>query len=370
MMLRFAAAGLVLLGLAAEPVLAQSGSTATGTSNALNPALSLNSLFMAGFTDPASDEDGIKIQEVELSASSVVDPYFKAWGSLVFEPGSGDAEAAVAVEEAWVSLLGLPQGFGAKAGRFKLPMGRHSQLHTHQFPFIQPPRAFVVTLGEEGPTDVGVMPTYSPDLPWYMNLTAYVTDGANELFDGESRALAAGGRVDNLWDLTEATTFEAAASVLNGPAPLNGGTSEQLKTGLAATSGDEAERRTFYGADVRIKWKDVRKTYGHALQWITEVLVDHVPEREDVRGAYTTFEYRVARQWWAGAGYSWDSLVPEGSAHRLSENEFKAQLAWVPSEFSEVRTNVSWLDPEGGDGEFKVQLQLNFTIGAHPAHSY
>ena len=39
-------------------------------------------------------------------------------------------------------------------------------LHPHQYPMILPPRAFVATLGEEGPSDVGVMPSYSPPVPW------------------------------------------------------------------------------------------------------------------------------------------------------------------------------------------------------------
>jgi len=370
-MSRFLAAGLpVAAGLAllsCPPAVAQSGSTATGTSNALNPAISLNSLILAGITDPAADEDGVKIQEVEMSVSSIVDPYFKAWASLVYEPATGDASADISVEEAWVNVLGLPAGLGGKVGRFKLPMGWFSQLHTHQSPFIRAPRAFEVILGEEGPSDVGVLPTYSPDLPWYMEIMAYVSDGANDLFDGESRAMAAGGRLHNLWDLSEATTFEASASVLNGPEPVgdNGlgqGAQDQISEG-------DAGRRTFYGGDVRIKWKDPRKTYGHALNWVAEAIVDHQPEQEDVRGVYTFLEYHFARQWWAGACYSWDSLVPAEGA-RASENQIKGQLAWVPSEFSEVRTNLSWLDPVAGDHELSVQLQLNFTIGAHPAHSY
>ena len=234
MMLRFVAACLLWAGglvpPAPRPAAAQSGSTATGTSNALNPAISLNSLFLAGLSDPKSNEDGFKIQEVELSVSSIVDPYFKAWASVVFAPESGDAVVEVAVEEAWVTLLGLPEGVGVKAGRFKLPMGRHSPLHTHQFPFILPPRAFAATVGEEGPTDVGIMPSYSPYLPWYMNIVGYVTDGANDLFDGDARAMAVGGRIENLWDLTDAATFEAAVSALNGPAPADAAIQETAQS--------------------------------------------------------------------------------------------------------------------------------------------
>ena len=351
-MLRFLFACLVLAG-AAVPAVAQTGTTATGTSNALNPAISLNGLFLGQITDPASDDDGFKVQEMELSLSSVVDPYFKAWASLVFEPASGDAEAELAIEEAWADILGLPAGLGARVGRFKVPLGWMSRLHPHQYPMILPPRAFVATIGEEGPSDVGIMPSYSPVLPWYMNVIAYVTDGATELFAGDSRALAYGGRLENLWDLGEATTFEVNGSVMNGPLD-------------AATD----ERRTLYGADARLQWTDPRKTHGHALRWVAEFLVDHQPGTEDVRGAYTVLEYRVARQWWLGAQYSWNSLVPEDTGERGNENEITGQIAWVPSEFSELRTNVAWTDPIDGDSEFAVRLQLNLTIGAHPAHSY
>jgi len=335
-------------GLAAAPV---GGSTATGTSNKMNPALSLNGLFLAGWSDPAGSADGIKAQEFELVASSIVDPYFKAFANVAFDPDPAGGEAGVAVEEGYVRVLGMPEGFGLRGGRFYLPMGRHNQLHSHQFPLINAPRAVQRTLGDESVGDVGVELEYAPLLPWYVNVRLTGTDGANGLFDGESRDMAAGARLENLWDVGESATFEVAGSVLNGPIP-------------------DGDRRTLYGADARLKWHDPRKTYGKVVTWTNELLVDHVPGRKDVSGAYSILQVRFARLWWAGAGYSWDSLVPDGLARRTSENEARLQLAWVPSEFSAVRGEIGWTDPAEGDRELTAQLQLNFTIGAHPAHKY
>ena len=61
---------------------AESSATATGASSAMNPAISLNGLFAAGWADyrqKGEQETSISLQEMELAAMSVVDPYFKAY---------------------------------------------------------------------------------------------------------------------------------------------------------------------------------------------------------------------------------------------------------------------------------------------------
>jgi len=339
-----------LIALPAARVEAQSGSTATGTSNKLNPAISLNSLFSARKSDAASDEDGFRAQEFEMGLVSIVDAHFRASANIAFAPSAGGAEAEVGLEEGYVTVLGLPTGLGLKAGRFFLPVGRHNQLHTHQFPFIDAPRAVAATLGGESAGDVGLLASYLPDLPWYLDLQAYVTDAAAEAFDSASRRVSAGGRLVSLFDLGETATFEAGGSFLRGP-------------GVAA--GDA----TFLGADLRLKWRDTRKTYGHAVTWVSEFLLAQ-SDQPDVSGAYSTLLFRVGRQWWTGVEYSWNSLLPETGRARSKEHEARVQLAWVPSEFSALRGEFGWTDPLGGPRELSATLQLNFTIGAHPAHQY
>ena len=330
----------------------QTGTTASGVSNALNPAISVNGLFLGQWSDPDSAEDGFKVQEVELAMTSVVDPYFKANIFVAFEPAPSEPGAEVVLEEAYATTTFLPAGWGCKAGRFLIPFGRHNQLHVHSFPFVHVPHAWTEILGPESQSDVGIEVSYAPLVPWYMNLRAYGGDGsAEDVFDGESQELAAGGRLENLWDLTEATTFEAGGSYVNGPGPDGG-------------------RRQLWGADLRLKSRDPRQTQGRAWEGVIEFVNDAPDSAPDQTGVYALVRARVARRLWLGAGYDWLSTVSDSTGTRGSEHEAKGQIAFVPSEFSAVRVDVGWRDRLDAGRELFAQAQLNITIGSHPAHAY
>lgn len=337
----------------AGAVCAQGGgsTTTTGTSNKFNPALSVNSLFLASWHDPASDLDGFKAQEIEVAMSAVVDPYFSADVFVAYEPDPEGPEAGLALEEVYARALALPAGWGLRAGRFFIPFGRHNQLHTHVFPFVEAPLAIRSILGEESAGDVAIEGSYLPDLDWFLNLIAYVGDGAVEgVFDGESRELAAGARAEGLWDLSEATTLESGLSFWDGPI--------------------EDGRRTFLGADVRVKYVDIRRSQGAIVDWITEFIIDSAAGREDQRGLYSLVRYRFLRRWWMEGGYSLYSFRTEGAPERFSDHEIRTQIAFAMSEFSALRLDLSWLNPAGSEREFAAQLQFNFNIGSHPAHTY
>ena len=334
-------------------VFAQGGgsSTTTGTSNSFNPAISVNSLFLASWRDPASDSDGLKAQEFELAMSAVVDPYFSADVFVAYEPDPEGPEAQLAIEEIYARALALPPGWGLRAGRFFSPFGRHNQLHTHVFPFVEPPLAIRSIIGEESAGDVAIEGSYLPDFDWFLNLSAYVGDGAVEgVFDGESRSLAGGARAEGLWDLSEATTLESGLSFWDGPV--------------------EDGRRTFLGMDVRVKYVDIRKSQGAIVDWITELIIDSAAGREDQRGLYSLVRYRFLRRWWMEGGYSLYSFRPDTTSERFSDHEIRTQLAFVMSEFSALRLDLSWLNPAGSERELAAQLQFNFNIGSHPAHAY
>jgi hypothetical protein len=246
----------------------------------------------------------------------------------------------------------LPSGFGLRAGRFLIPFGRHNQLHAHVFPFVDPPHAIAAILGPESQSDVGVEVSYEPLIPWYLNLRAYGGDGAAEdVFGGDSQEMAGGGRIENLWDLSEATTFEASASYVNGPAPQGG-------------------RRELWGADLRIKDRDPRQTQGRAWEGVVELVEDAPQYGADRTGVYGFVRTRVARRFWVGAGYDWLSTPSEVTGLRGSEHEAKGQLAFIPSEFSAVRMDLGWRDRLDAERELFAQLQFNVTIGSHPAHAY
>ena len=109
---------------------------------------------------------------------------------------------------------------------------------------------------------------------------------------------------------------------------------------------------------------------------------------ENPWGWYTLLQYRIARNWWWGVtaggldrdlpheeAEEHDEIVEEVHHHGPYEwervFEAKSNLTWVPSEFSSIRFEVArYKDLDTENTETLVSLQVNFTIGSHPAHLY
>ena len=111
------------LVLATQTSFAQS-TTATGVSNAFNPAISVNALLLGEAADASVDRayNQIDLQEAEIQLTSIVDPYWKA--NLVFavhpaEESSGEEHAGyeVDVESAYVDATALPGNLGLRLGK-------------------------------------------------------------------------------------------------------------------------------------------------------------------------------------------------------------------------------------------------------------
>jgi len=115
-------------------------------------------------------------------------------------------------------------------------------------------------------------------------------------------------------------------------------------------------------------------------------------EESELWGYYTLLQCKASRRWWIQtryerfegeqhehdaeeehhdrrlAGLSEDDgheefHIGEGSAEGLS-----FLVAFVPSEFSAIRAQYNHDLADGGEDSFFVQI--NFTIGSHPAHRY
>ncbi|MEE1551191.1 MAG: hypothetical protein V1244_06155, partial [Nitrospinaceae bacterium] len=206
--------------------------TATGISTAFNPAISINGLFLGSYSsapliraeafrdlhlpeengEHSEDEaehpeathghglpakNGMSIQEVEIRLTSVVDAYFKTDITLAI-PGTEGLE----LETAEIVTTNLPN-LAIKAGKFYADLGTHNTLHTHAFPFLDPPIAHERILGSEGLNEVGISANLLLPVAWYSELTVQILNGNNELFNSANgNDLVYLGRWDNLWDLS------------------------------------------------------------------------------------------------------------------------------------------------------------------------
>jgi len=348
---------------------AESSSTDTGVSRLMNPAVSLNALFLGELAQDVGDANRLAIQEAELQLTSVVDPFWTADMVVAWheeheehedehhdekaEDAHGAAHFVTDIEVATLRSTAMPAGLGLTLGKFHLPFGKHARLHTHQYPFVRAPIAVQSFLGDHGLTDVGVSLDAPVPLPWWSEVIVYGVDGRAEIFDGEHRDLAYGARWNHLWDLSDDATLELGGSYLTGPA-----------------GGYERLNRT--GFDLTFKWVDADRSHGPDATATLEVILPETEEHLDAPyGYYGHVTARMHRNWWFGIGAGAARVVArhEGLDYTFlgltDYKEIKGNIVFAPSEFSALRAEVSDLE-----GDLRVSLQWNFTIGSHPAHLY
>ena len=347
------------------PAVAQSqSSTASGVSNKMNPALSVNGLFLGTTSQEryGVEHNGIRLQEAEMHFSSVVDPFWKANVIFAVFPEDDGTEYGIGVEEASIESTSLPIGCGAKLGKFFLPFGKHSPLHTHHFPFVDAPVAINTFLGE-GLTDCGAMLTVALPLPWYSDAIAYGVEGATETFDADNTDITFGGRLTSFWDLSDHATFELGGSAITGPA--------------SADFFGYDDNVTVYGIDMTYKWICGTQSHGPALTIQGEFLLpDLSSDYSNPYGWYILSQYRLHHNWWIGGCFSMaDTDIGAGPGNEgllvVDIRESKLNVTFAPSEFSALRAEVVYTDDQLEDiHDLSFGLQANFTIGSHPAHLY
>lgn len=351
-------AGLVLALAIPHSVESQGSASSTGVSNASNPATSINALFLAVRDSHDETEDspegehghatagsGLHLQELELQFTSFVDPYWKADIILAVPGGEG-----VEVEEGFVTSLALPGNLQLKAGKFYAELGRQNLLHTHAYALVDAPLVHGHLLGDEGLSETGLSLSWLTPMPWFVELTGQVLDGANERFDSDDgEDLLYLGHLKSFHEPHDAITVEAG---LSGAAGAN--RAEDLVTML--------------GADLTVKWQPLRAGARRSLIWQSEYLRarDDGGGSEVEDGLYSQLQYQFARRWWVTSRIDMLDLSRRGS-----ERDWRASMlvALVPSEFSSLRLQYNRTREEG-ETRNQLLLQLNVTIGSHPAHRY
>jgi len=341
--------------------------TVAGVSSAFNPAISVNGLFLGGFSSSPRTtnrltgldfHNGFNFQEAEFQFTADVDPYWKANFILAIDR-SGETE----LEEGYVTSEQLPydllpRNTSLKLGKFFAGFGKHNLLHAHQFPFIDQPLVSQSAFGSEGLKEPGVSLAYLLPSSWFSELTFQGMAGENEsLFRFSEDAKRRGaylGHWKNFFDLSDSTTLEVGNSYLAG---RNSDSRHRLSQAV--------------GLDVTLKWRPLQMATERALIWQSEYMYfTRDRGREPFTrggGMYFSLQYQFARRWWVQGRY--DLLgVPkfdDGRKHR-----WRTLLAFVPSEFSAIRLQHSYTTQERGRPVNQLLLQLNFTIGSHPAHQY
>ena len=344
------------------------------------PSISANSLFLYqnsnyhngnfNFTNPDQNPNGLDLQEAELQIYSDVDPYTRLNLLLSISPtytGNGTSVTenwGITPEEVYADS-NVVESVTFKAGKFYAALGKHNSLHTHAFPFIQPPLTNDKLLGN-GVNDAGLSAAILLPSSWFDELTFQYLRGQNGMTEFSSPSPGGGLGVvhwKNLVDLTDATTMEVGVSYVSG------GNSYSATTTLS-------------GADLTFKWRPSDGGRYKSLLWATEYLSrtqsqNSLPN-EQAGGIASWLQFQFAERW--TALYRYDNLGVKNSytvATLPNDNweRHSVALNYAPSEFSSYKAEL--FQTTGGPPnssnqtvEYAFFLQANFTIGAHPAHAY
>jgi hypothetical protein len=382
--------------------------------------ISLDALFVAGASTErdasirnlqGGDHDprrrGFTVQNVELSLTGAVDPYFNGEAHIIYLIDPVVGETRVELEEAFLTTQALPLGLQLKGGFYFTEFGLINPLHPHQWHWLDQPVINSRLFGPEGLRQAGIRLGWLTPLPWYSEVHVGVQNAngetassflANDEFFGERpiggrpfverdvrslNDLLYLARWVNSWNLSDTVTTKLGFSGLFGP---------------NATGPDGYTN--IYGADLKLTWRPSDSFRGWPfVLWESEAMKrdykadrffdDSDPDniidlpRETLRdwGLYTQLLYGFTHGWAAGLRYEYATgggesvLTFDGRRNdpfRDDRHRVSPLLVWQPSEFSRIRLQYNYdrADHLESTDAHSVWLGVEFLYGKHPVHKY
>jgi len=323
--------------------------------NSFNPSIGINALMLYKNGSEDIDEDGFSLQELELQFTSDVDAYFRAEARIALHQeesseGGHSHEFNVDPEEVFVETISIPK-FTLKAGKFYANFGKYNMVHTHALPFIYKGKVQETMFGHEGLSEVGLGASVLAPLSWFSEFSFQILQPTNEdLFVESHHSISYVLKSKNLWDLSDSLTIEWGLS------------------GLYFSHQENIKEETqLYGSDLTLKWKPTQSSNHSSFMWSTEFI--HKERKGSIsqkdQGLTSFIRYQLASKWYAQAQY--EHLDLEDSQN---VNAYTGLLAFIPTEFSSVRVQFDSIHEKDAKAQKRISLQLNTSIGAHPAHVY
>jgi hypothetical protein len=322
------------------------------SSKVFNPDIAVIGDFLGAMGKNDSDRatPSLELHEAELSLQAVVDPYAKADFFLTF---SNDE---VGVEEGFITFTSLPANLLLKVGKMRASFGKVNQMHNHVMAWTDRPLVTQDLVGnEEGISDAGLsLSRLFPNKVLFLEVVGEVYRGESELFRAPERGdLTYVGRIHGYRDLTEATNLDFGGSFAQG----------HNDAGAPFTT-------RLWGADLALRWRPLRRALYRRLIVRSEAVWS---EREQEAGpakafgAYVSGEYQFARRWFGGVRFDHSERAADPS---LSDKGASALLTYWPSEFSQIRGQYRYTKYAEDIKANEFLFQLQFSIGAHGAHTF
>ena len=327
--------------------------------------------LQSGAHDPT--RNGFNLQQLELSIGSVVDPYFRFDGNLVF------GQFGVEIEEAYGTTLALPYNLQVRAGQFLTRFGRINATHPHSWDFVDQPFAVGRIFGAEANRGLGAEVSWLAPLPWYVEVIGSSTDATGEA-TARSFLGATSERVQSPLDLQ-------LTGVVKQFFPLSEDLS--LMWGLSTATGPNPtgyrNRTDVFGTDVYLRYRPI--TRAHDTTLIT-FQAEAFYRRRQVPGnvltdfnTYAQAAWRFSPRWATALRYELGTAARGEGGERVldpldpewteSRNRVSVNVSFWPTEFSRLRLQAGrdragWRDEAG----YSLMLALELVTGAHGAHAF
>ena len=356
---------------------------ATGISRAFNPAISANILLsgMASNRETPVWEDyglspGLHLQGADVALTANVDIYLQSMVVL-----GGSERENIGIEEAYLTSLSMPIPIILRGGKMLCTFGRYNLYHMHHMAFAENP-LILNYIFQPKLNEVGIEASYLLPLPWYSDLLVGFLNGNNEaLFNSDKQGdFAYLFHFDNFWDLSEETTFRLGTSYLIGNKGIDHTTADPFDSTINQITS------MIWGIDFHLKWKPLQ--FGRYYTFVLEGEYVNAALNRDhnmtgpLHGYYVQALYKFDLRWWVQARYEWFSRSKDLYYYFPSPPEIAVPntedfcgkraslaLAYVPTEFGAYRLQYNYLQ-YADIKEQQIMIQVNVTIGSHPAHKY
>ena len=340
----------------AEPSL---GGAPAAAAKVFNPDISVIGDFLgAAGNGGAQGPPSFEMHESEIGLQAVLDPYARADFFISF------GEKGVNLEEGFLTFPALPGGFELKVGKMRAAFGKVNTLHNHVLPWTDRPLMSQNLIGgEDGINDAGI--SISRIIPAPKGL---FLEGTAQVFRGDSDNVFRSYKrndislVDHLRayrDISESSNIDLGISYARGHSVLA-----------------ETQINQLYGFDATFHWKPLRRSIYHSFVGRTELVWDRAgtnPVSAKLLtsgtpfGYYASGDYQLNRRWFAGARFDHSERATNSLLHDTGGS---LVLTYLPSEFSQIRTQLRRTSYAEGNIANEILFQFLFSIGAHGAHPF
>lgn len=323
----------------------------------LKTSVSVDTAGQFGLSRSSGATNRIDVREAELLLYAPADHVYD--GQLNIAAHTENGVPQLEVHEAYLGSSKMIPRSRFRLGLFFLGIGRLNQTHRHDWPFVTAPKYHQLFFAEEGATDTGIEYTFLAPTPFFLELTAGVTNGF--IFGHDH---SAGRRPLFPTHYLHALTYTSM--------PWDGGA--QIGLNYVGRKAADGVNLTLLGIDFAAKWRE-----SQILKFLLQSEVWY-RSRSGAPGEFGFYLYpqrHLAGNWYLGARLDYYTTINQldafGGSVPIFQWDVVPSVTYRSSEFALFRLSYdhSWRNASGitSSGDL-VEMQAVFFLGAHPAHDF